>query len=62
MNRAHRGQDLFLDNADRDIFLSLLKETATMFNLSGMSQYSSVSSEVMRVTEQGQMTACFRKD
>jgi putative transposase len=27
------GQDLFLDKADRDTFLSLLKETATMFNL-----------------------------
>jgi hypothetical protein len=33
MNRARRGQDLFLDNAERDTFLSLLKETATMFNL-----------------------------
>jgi putative transposase len=32
MNRARRGQDLFLDNADRDTFLSLLKETAAMFN------------------------------
>ena len=33
MNRARRGQDLFLDKADRDTFLSLLKEIATMFNL-----------------------------
>ncbi|MCD4785111.1 MAG: transposase, partial [Candidatus Eremiobacteraeota bacterium] len=33
MNRARRGQDLFLDKADRDTFLSLLKETAAMFNL-----------------------------
>ncbi len=33
MNRARRGQDLFLDKADRDTFLSLLNETAAMFNL-----------------------------
>ncbi len=33
INRARRGQALFLDNADRDAFLHLLKETATMFNL-----------------------------
>ncbi len=33
MNRDRRGQALFLDNADRDTFLSLLKETATIFNL-----------------------------
>jgi putative transposase len=33
MNRTRRGQDLFLDKADRDTFLSLLKETAAMFNL-----------------------------
>ena len=33
MNRARRGQDLFWDNADRDTFLSLLKETAAMLNM-----------------------------
>ena len=33
MNRARRGQDLFLDKVDMGTFLDLLKETATMFNL-----------------------------
>ena len=33
MNRARRGQDLYPAKEDMGIFLDLLKETATMFNL-----------------------------
>lgn len=33
MNRARRGQELFVDKKDMDIFLDLLQETATLFSL-----------------------------
>ncbi len=33
MNRARRGQDLFADKKDMGLFLDLLQETTTLFNL-----------------------------
>jgi REP element-mobilizing transposase RayT len=33
MNRARRGYDLYLDNEDYEVFLSLLKETAALFQM-----------------------------
>jgi len=33
MNRARRGQDLFIDKADYQQFISLLQEAADLFNV-----------------------------
>jgi REP element-mobilizing transposase RayT len=33
MNRARRGYDLFLDKEDYELFISLLKETAGLFQM-----------------------------
>jgi hypothetical protein len=33
MNRARRGQDLFVDNADYQQFIDLLQEITDLFNV-----------------------------
>jgi hypothetical protein len=38
MNRARRGDDLFVDKADYQQFIDLLQETADLFNVKAIFQ------------------------